>query len=411
VLAGRFAGGRAYGYARVNRADSTGEPLRGVLEIEPVQAEIVRRIFTAFAAGSSSIDIAKELNAEGVPSPRGGQWNASTIRGDPKKLVGILNNPLYAGQLVWGRRQWRRNPDSEMRERRYRLRDKSEWVQVSVPDLRIVSDALWTAVQDEFARRSRPRDARSPAGKPRAKHLLSGLIKCGICGSNFTISGKDYYRCAAEKERGSCGNAFSVRKGALERATLDALKHDLLTAEHAELFVKEFNRELARLSSHAGDISERTEERLREIDAELDNLMQNLLAGLASPSVQRMINDREAEKARLTAKLARQPIPTTADILPHPVLLKRFADKVANLQVALDDESIRKEAAATLAQLIESITIYPSGPDAPAAEICSRVGDLIEFAQNDEAPRRFSSGGRSTAVVAGVGFEPTTFRL
>jgi site-specific DNA recombinase len=32
-----------------------------------------------------------------VPSPRGGQWNASTIRGDPKKATGILNNPLYVG--------------------------------------------------------------------------------------------------------------------------------------------------------------------------------------------------------------------------------------------------------------------------------------------------------------------------
>ncbi|WP_082737827.1 MULTISPECIES: zinc ribbon domain-containing protein [unclassified Sphingomonas] len=37
--------------------------------------------------------------------------------------------------------------------------------------------------------------------KPRAKRLLSGLIICGICGSNFTISGKDCYRCAAEKKR------------------------------------------------------------------------------------------------------------------------------------------------------------------------------------------------------------------
>ncbi|MDR6790829.1 hypothetical protein J2Y58_004217 [Sphingomonas sp. BE138] len=173
VLAGRFAGGRAYGYKRMVRLDASGEMQRGLLEIDEAQAGIVRRIFAWFAAGMSSIQIATRLNEEGVPGPRGGQWNASTIRGDPKKLVGILNNPLYAGRLVWGRRQWRKNPDSERRERRYRLRDKSEWVQVAVPELRIVDDGLFEAARAEIERRKRPVTASSSVGSKRAKHMLS----------------------------------------------------------------------------------------------------------------------------------------------------------------------------------------------------------------------------------------------
>lgn len=188
VLAGRFAGGRAYGFKRVIRLDARGELIRGLLEIDEARADIVRRIYTEFAAGQSSILIAKGLNEDGIPGPRGGQWNASTIRGDPKKAVGILNNPLYVGRLVWGRRQWRRNPDSEMRERRYRLRDKSEWVEVAVPDLRIVDDHLWDAVHAEIEQRQRPQ-ADAPLGRQnRKKHLLSGLIRCSVCGSNYTIS-------------------------------------------------------------------------------------------------------------------------------------------------------------------------------------------------------------------------------
>ncbi|RZL73717.1 MAG: recombinase family protein, partial [Sphingomonas sp.] len=149
VLDGRFAGGRAYGYKRVVKLDARGEIIRGLLEIDTPQAVVVERIFTEFAAGASSIQIATRLNADGIPGPRGGQWNASTIRGDPKKATGILNNPLYVGRLVWGRRQWRRNPDSEKRERRYRLRDRSEWIEVEVPHIRVVSDAQWTAAQDQ----------------------------------------------------------------------------------------------------------------------------------------------------------------------------------------------------------------------------------------------------------------------
>jgi hypothetical protein len=186
----RFAGGRAYGYKRVIKLDARGEIIRGLLEIDTEQVVVVERIFTEFAAGASSIQIATRLNADGIPGPRGGHWNASTIRRDPKKATGILNNPLYVGRLVWGRRQWRRNPDSEKREGRYRLRDRAEWVEVAVPAIRIVDDGPWEAVQTQLCRRRLP-DANIPvARRNRRRHLLSGLIKCSCCGSSDTISGK-----------------------------------------------------------------------------------------------------------------------------------------------------------------------------------------------------------------------------
>lgn len=46
VLAGCFAAIRAYGYKRIVRFDANGEVKRGVSEIEDVQAEMVRRVFT-----------------------------------------------------------------------------------------------------------------------------------------------------------------------------------------------------------------------------------------------------------------------------------------------------------------------------------------------------------------------------
>lgn len=246
VAAGRFAGGRAYGYRKKIVVDAKGEPIPGHLEIDPAKAEILTRIFQDFASGLSSVKIATALNEEGIPGPRGGEWNASTIRGNPKALTGILNNPLYQGRLVWGRRQWRRNPDSEMRERRYRLRDRSEWIEVAVPDLRIIDEELWNTVRGEMERRSisgepeqeQSDKPKSPAGKPRKKHLLSGLIKCSRCGSNYTISGQDYYRCAGQKERGTCGNTLSVRKGTLPAARVMGADLDRLASEDHALAIK-----------------------------------------------------------------------------------------------------------------------------------------------------------------------------
>ncbi len=301
VLAGRFAGGRAYGYKRLIRLDARREVIRGLLDIDEEQAAIVRRIFLEFAAGASSIQIATRLNAEGIPGPRGGQWNASTIRGDPKKGTGILNNALYVGRLIWGRRQWRRNPDSEERERRYRLRDCSEWIEVAVPDLRIVTDKMWTSVQQQIEQRRRP-DEQVPVGRQnRKKHLLSGLIRCSSCGSGYTISGKDYYRCAGHKERGTCSNKISVRKGALEAATLVIPQHHLMTEDHARLFAEEFGREMARVSATATQQDQSTADRLSAVVREIDNLAANMLTGLLSPTLVKLLSDREAEKARLEA--------------------------------------------------------------------------------------------------------------
>jgi site-specific DNA recombinase len=411
VLAGRFPGGRAYGYKRMVRLDANGEVQRGLLEIDEAQAGVVRRIFAWFAAGLSSIQIATRLNEERVPGPRGGQWNASTIRGDPAKLVGILNNPLYAGRLVWGRRQWRKNPDSEKRERRYRLRDRAEWVEVAVPDLRLVDDTLFDAARAEIERRKRAPQAASPAGQTRARHLLSGLIRCSCCGANYTISGKDYYRCAGQKERGTCDNRVSVRKEPLETATLAVLQERLLTEEHVRLFTAAFEREMQRLMREDSGRDDAAQHRLKQVTTELDNLYKNLLAGLASPALRAMIAEREAERARLEARMGatttRKP---TATLLPHPVLAERFRSKVAALRQSLDDATIRSQAAAVLSTLIESVTIFPDESGGPEAEVVAKVSDLLGWATNDNAAPK---GGvcSSIPVVAGTGFEPVTFRL
>ena len=152
----------------------------------------------------------------------------------------------------------------------------------------------------------------------RKKHLLSGLIRCSCCGSSYTISGKDYYRCTGQKERGTCENTVSVRKGPLEAATLAVLHHHLLTEDHAQLFADEFRREVARVTrAKTRDVDEASA-RLKDVEHEIENLAANMLTGVASPTLLRMLSEREAEKARLERVAA-----PMAAILPHPSLLRK----------------------------------------------------------------------------------------
>jgi len=78
IRAGQRAGGVAYGYRPV-----LGKP--GESTIHEPEAEIVRRIFRAYAEGKTRREIAGELNADGVPAPRGGVWRASTLGGGRKR--------------------------------------------------------------------------------------------------------------------------------------------------------------------------------------------------------------------------------------------------------------------------------------------------------------------------------------
>src|SRR5260221_3711890 len=68
---GRSGGGICFGYNVVRELDCRDYPIYGARKINETEASIVRRIFTAFAAGRSPRAIAIELNAEHVTGPHG----------------------------------------------------------------------------------------------------------------------------------------------------------------------------------------------------------------------------------------------------------------------------------------------------------------------------------------------------
>lgn len=146
IEAGKNGGGNSYGYDVVHKLDERGEPIRGDRTINSYEANIVQRIFRHYAENKSPKAIASALNKEGVPSPSGAGWGASTINGNWRRGTGILNNELYIGQLVWNRVTYPKNPDTGRRVTR--LNPKSEWVRKDVPDLRIVDQALWDAAKE-----------------------------------------------------------------------------------------------------------------------------------------------------------------------------------------------------------------------------------------------------------------------
>jgi site-specific DNA recombinase len=149
VRAGKIPGGLCYGYRVVRRTDAAGELVRGEREIVETEAEVVRRIFRDTLTGLTAREIAAALNREGVPAPRGGSWNASTINGSKKRGNGTLRQPLYAGRLVWNRQHFVKNPDTG--KRITRVNASGELHFADVPQLRIIEEEDWHEVARRLA--------------------------------------------------------------------------------------------------------------------------------------------------------------------------------------------------------------------------------------------------------------------
>ena len=84
-----------YGYKKVQVQD--GAKKRPKLELDPPADGVVRRIFQMALQGTSTLDITKTLNQEGIAAPQQGRWTKTTIHR-------ILTTETYTGTLVWGTR-------------------------------------------------------------------------------------------------------------------------------------------------------------------------------------------------------------------------------------------------------------------------------------------------------------------
>ena len=103
--------------------------------------------------------------------------------------------------------------------------------------------------------------------------------------------------------------------------------------------------------------------------------------------------------------------------LLHPAMAQRYRREVENLRNALDRQDGRGEAAEHLRGLIEKIVLTPEkGRDDLRIDLHGDLAGILSIASRKrarpgKAPDDNLSGPNKIALVAGVGFEPTTFGL
>lgn len=326
VQRGFSPGGRPYGYR--------SEPVAGGGSrrvVHPGEAAVVRRIFEMYAAGHSPKAIAKQLNAEGVPAPwsRPRGWAPASINGQRQLALGILNNPICVGRQVWnrtrklwdpytGRRVWRRVP-------------REQWVITEVPELRIIPDGLWQAVQAR-------RDAlghRWSRGCAPPRYLLSGLIVCAACGSAYSIvGGSGKYGCTGHYNRGICSNRALVKRAMLEDWILGLVRDRMLAPPVLAALVRRVERKVRQhLARPAEDPAP-----LSAAEAEVGRLLEAIRHGRGEiPELVRLLEEARARVAALRAQRAERPV----DLHVLPELARQYLENLRSL-VATDVAGARE---------------------------------------------------------------------
>ncbi|MGE0705025.1 MAG: recombinase family protein [Vicinamibacterales bacterium] len=191
-------------------------PTTGQRDIEPFQAEIVRRMFRRFAETRSFSAVSNELNDEGIPAHLGPRWYANTIRN-------MLRNESYAGRMFFNRTRWtaRRSGTDGKRRRVPVARPAEEWVEIPGASPQIIDEALWQRVQDILAD-----NERKPKHTKIRIYPMRGRLRCGVCGSAMvgrTMSSKGsdyrYYGCRHiyDRRTGTDCNSRYVRADDLEQ--------------------------------------------------------------------------------------------------------------------------------------------------------------------------------------------------
>jgi len=349
VLKGFSGGGAPYGYRSKPITDPGKTDRYGNLEVigyqrlvyEP-EALIVRRIWQMYADGISPVKIAHTLNQENVPAPgsrwRGktkrGRWSPSSIYGSPNLGTGILHNPIYVGKLVWNKFNWQRDPDTETRKPR--LRPEKGWITVNTPKLRIIPDALYQRVQARLT--AIQKSVRSLRGVEswkamRPKYLLSGLLKCGVCGANYVIRSRGKMQCANFLNRGPsvCNNRVVIRRDVVEREVIETLMervfgktslNDLIQTIAIHVRTRTFER-----SRNAQEAQ--IQVNLKDVEAKITHLLEYVEQGtMARELVEQRLTDRKQERDNLIKQMkeSRQNVDADAERKA-----KEEADKVERL--------------------------------------------------------------------------------
>jgi site-specific DNA recombinase len=209
---------------RIVEAERRGSKVKKRLEVDPVEAELVRLIFRVYAEGEGRSgplgvkDTTKWLNEHGYRTRRGATFGVGPVHH-------ILRSSHYAtGKWPYGRRNSRTGG----------LHDPASIVAIDIPSIIPLE-----VMERVHARLARNNPKLTPPRVVNGPTLLTGIATCATCGAGMTRTGTrrrgrsySYYSCAGCHQKGkSVCRGRHVPMAKLDSIIIENVKERLFTRE------------------------------------------------------------------------------------------------------------------------------------------------------------------------------------
>jgi len=168
---GKWNGGFApYGYRLVD----------GRLEVNEEEAAAIRLIYDKYVnTDMGSIGIAKYLVDHGIHKIA--RQNGKNPLFDAALIRRIINNPVYCGKIAYGRRKLEKIHGTR---NEYHQVEQENFLQADGLHEALVSNEIWQAAQVKLTVQAN-KYTRVNQTREEKIHLLSGIVKCPVCGAGM----------------------------------------------------------------------------------------------------------------------------------------------------------------------------------------------------------------------------------
>jgi site-specific DNA recombinase len=286
------SGGPRFGYLYDKHEGYRPDP-----DLAPVLVSLYRR----YAAGEGFQALTVWLNANAVPTMRGAPWSVQTV-------LRQLDSGFAAGLL--------------------HIHSTGEMLPGAHEPL--LTEQEWLAYQQRREERRRlPARARNP------RYVLTGLVKCGLCGGSLSaythrgvVGGR--YRCVNYTSRRDCQGVWIGRE-VVERAV-----HEWLQREANDIDRRAASKTARRAAATSVKVDKaRLARVVEQLDKQLNRLTVDLSSGLVPPAAYRAARDEIAEQREAAAEALAAAVREAQALggRGHEALLKGLAQDWSSLGV------------------------------------------------------------------------------
>ena len=287
----------------------------------------------------------------------------------------ILDNPVYCGKIAYGRRTKEKVKGTK---NDYQMKRNDDYILTEGQHKGIVSEEVW---EKAHAKRLRT-GVKQPSkiGRDRV-HLLSGLLKCPVCGSpmytnKHAWTNKDgtykeiyYYVCSRNRMvRGKhCEYKAMLKKTAIEPMVIEAIREIVRNEEYAQAIKKRIGVQID----------------TKAVDKELEGYQ----AKLKEVDLNKTRLEREIDSLPADAKYRERKL--------HDMTLRldSLYDVIVELEEKIEDARLRRDAIKQQAITLENIykimvnfdCVYNIINDEEKRNVVTALIKEIEIYRNDES--------------------------